>query len=237
MHAVSKFLCLAAAAQLVQGGLIRRQFIDHDKVVGFPETVPTGSVGDVYKAYQPLLKVENGCVPFPAVDEKGNLNAGLDITGSTNGACSSSPGQVYVRGGQSGDHYALMYSWYFPKDEASPKMGHRHDWEGVIVWIADPASTSADNILAVCPSGHGKWNCSTDGYSLQDTRPLIRYFSIWPVNHQCGLTDKVGGSQPLVAVESLPEVARQALETADFVKANVPFKEDNWTDNLQKATF
>lgn len=70
---LSKLLLLTAAlSQLVQGGLIRRESIDHDKVVGFPETVSSGAIGDVYKAYQPLLKVVNGCVPFPAVDAQGN---------------------------------------------------------------------------------------------------------------------------------------------------------------------
>ncbi|PIG88424.1 NPP1 domain protein [Aspergillus arachidicola] len=235
---LSKPLLLTAAlSQLVQGGLIRRESIDHDKVVGFPETVPSGAIGDVYKAYQPLLKVVNGCVPFPAVDAQGNTNGGLDTSGSNDGGCSKSDGQVYVRGGKSGDKYALMYSWYFPKDQAAPGMGHRHDWEGVIVWISDPAKTSADNILAVCPSGHGRWNCSTDGYTLQETHPLIKYYSVWPVNHQAGLTNETGGSQPLIAYESLPEPAKNALETVDFVKANVPFKEKNWAENLGKATF
>ncbi|KAB8070600.1 necrosis inducing protein [Aspergillus leporis] len=235
---VSRLLLLTAAfSQLVQGGLIRRAAIDHDKVVGFPETVPEGATGDVYKAYQPYLKVVNGCVPFPAVDAKGNTNAGLDIAGSNNGDCSKSSGQIYVRGGKSGDKYALMYSWYMPKDQAAPGMGHRHDWEGVIVWLSDPAKTSADNILAVCPSGHGKWDCSTDGYTLRETHSLIKYFSVWPVNHQCSLTDEIGGLQPLIAYESLLEVARNALETGDFGKGNVPFKEENWAENLRKATY
>lgn len=39
---------------------------------GFPQTVPSGTTGKVYLAYQPALYVENGCVPFPAVDSKGN---------------------------------------------------------------------------------------------------------------------------------------------------------------------
>lgn len=49
-----------------------RAAIDSDAVVGFPETVPSGTVGTVYEAYQPYLYVVNGCVPFPAVDASGN---------------------------------------------------------------------------------------------------------------------------------------------------------------------
>lgn len=49
-----------------------RAVIDSDAVVGFAETVPSGTVGTVYEAYKPFLKVVNGCVPFPAVDASGN---------------------------------------------------------------------------------------------------------------------------------------------------------------------
>jgi hypothetical protein len=40
--------------------------------VGFSETVPSGTTGEVYLAYKPHLYVQNGCVPFPAVDASGN---------------------------------------------------------------------------------------------------------------------------------------------------------------------
>lgn len=130
-----------------------------------------------------------------------------------------------------------MYSWYFPKDEPSTGLGHRHDWEGVIVWLLSSTSTSADNIVAVCPSAHGGWDCSTDGYTLSGTKPLIDYYSTWPVDHQCGLTSTVGGTQPLIAWESLPTVAQTALENTDFGDANVPFKNANFNSNLAKATF
>lgn len=170
-----------------------------------------------------------------------NNSGGLETTGPSNGDCSSSTGQVYVRSGKSNttntDAYALMYSWYFPKDNPSQALGHRHDWEGVIVWISDPSSTSSDNVVAVCPSGHGEWDCSTDEYTLKGSAPLIRYYNVWPVNHQCGLTDTQGGQQPLVAWESLPSVSRAALETTDFGSGNVPFKNANWEENLEKATY
>ncbi|TGO34144.1 hypothetical protein BHYA_0210g00010 [Botrytis hyacinthi] len=214
-----------------------RAVIDHDAVVGFPETVPSGTVGTVYETYQPYLKIVNGCVPFPAVDASGNTGGGLAPTGSENGDCSSSTGQVYVRGAQSGSYYGIMYSWYMPKDEPSNGLGHRHEWEGVIVWLSSSTATTAGNIVAVCPSAHGGWDCSTDGYSLSGTSPLIKYESIWPINHSMGLTSTVGGQQPMIAWESLPAAAQTALETTDFGSANVPFIPSAFANNLAAATF
>lgn len=68
MLALFAFLPLLAQASPV----LHRAVIDHDQVEGLPETVPSGTMGDLYKAYQPYLKVESGCVPFPAVDAEGN---------------------------------------------------------------------------------------------------------------------------------------------------------------------
>ncbi|KAJ5885532.1 hypothetical protein N7495_010042, partial [Penicillium taxi] len=214
-----------------------RGTVGSDDIVGFDETVPSGTTGDVYLAYQPHLKVVNGCVPFPAVDAEGDTNAGLATTGSSSGDCSSSTGQIYVRAATYSDYYGIMYAWYFPKDEPSSGLGHRHDWEGVIVWLSDSTETTADNVVAVCPSAHGGWDCSTDGFTLDGTSPLIEYYSIWPVDHQCGLTSTIGGTEPLIAWESLPTVAQDALNTTDFGSAIVPFIDAHFDTNLGDATF
>lgn len=70
------FLGLLATSQLSQAiprqKLSRRGIIDSDELVGLEQTVPSGTAGEVYLAYQPDLYVANGCVPFPAVDEDGN---------------------------------------------------------------------------------------------------------------------------------------------------------------------
>ncbi|QSZ31409.1 hypothetical protein DSL72_000974 [Monilinia vaccinii-corymbosi] len=228
---------LASTAAAAPSQLESRSVIAHDKVVGFPPQVPGGTVGSVYLAYKPYLKVVNGCVPYPAVDAAGNTSGGLKPEGTSDSGCSSSTGQVYVRGGQYGSHYAVMYSWYFPKDEPSSKIGHRHDWEGVIVWLKDGTSTNAANIAAVCPSAHGGWDCSTNAYSLAGTSPLIQYMSTWPLDHSLSLTNVKGGQQPLIAWESLTSEARSALQNTDFGAGNVPFKEGNFASNLAKATF
>ncbi|CAK7233695.1 hypothetical protein SBRCBS47491_008698 [Sporothrix bragantina] len=217
--------------------LSKRGTIGSDDIVGFSQTVPSGETGDVYLAYQPFLYVVNGCVPFPAVDAEGDTNAGLQTTGASNGDCSSSTGQIYVRGAAYGDYYALMYAWYMPKDEPSDGLGHRHDWEGAIVWLSSNTGTDADNILAVCPSQHGSWVCSTDSYSLSGTQPLIKYESYWPLDHACYQTTTVGGTQPLIAWESLPTVAQEALTTTDFGSAIVPFIDAHFDTNLAAATF
>lgn len=63
---------IAAAAAVTASPIERRAPIDSDKVVGFAETVPSGTTGSVYLAYKPYLKVVNGCVPFPAVNAAGD---------------------------------------------------------------------------------------------------------------------------------------------------------------------
>ncbi|KAE9974365.1 hypothetical protein EG327_008796 [Venturia inaequalis] len=231
------FASLAATISVQAGPIEKRGTVGNDVIVGLAAAVPSGSVGTVYTTYQPYLKIANGCVPFPGVDASGNTNGGLAPSGSSNGGCSSSTGQIYVRGATSGSYYGLMYSWYMPKDEPSDGLGHRHEWEGVIIWLSSATSTTAANIVAVCPSAHGAWDCTTTGFTLSGTGPLIKYQSIWPVNHQMFQTTTKGGKQPLVAWESMSTAVRSALESADFGSATVPFKESTFAENLAKATF
>jgi hypothetical protein len=63
------FSSVASAAPLSPE---RRAVINHDAVVGFPQTVPSGVAGTLYLKYKPYLKVFNGCVPFPAVNSNGD---------------------------------------------------------------------------------------------------------------------------------------------------------------------
>ncbi|CAG8961310.1 hypothetical protein HYFRA_00013771 [Hymenoscyphus fraxineus] len=235
---ISQFLLVAASVVNANplSFLFRRGTVPNNQIVGLPESVPSGTLGQVYEAYQPFLDVINGCVPFPAVDASGNTNAGLDLSGGDDEGCSSSTGQIYARATAYNNMYAIMYSWYMPKDSPSRGLGHQHDWEGVVVWLSSGTSTDAGNILAVCPSAHGDWNCSRN-FRLSGTGPLISYFSIWPVNHQMGMAIDVGGQQPLVAWESLSSAQQSALQNTDFGSATVPFRDANFMQNLAAATF
>ncbi|RSL97620.1 hypothetical protein CDV31_012946 [Fusarium ambrosium] len=225
---------LAVCASAVSGSpLEKRSVIDHDAVVGFSEAVPSGTAGSLYLKYKPFLKVFNGCVPFPAVDASGNTGGGLATSGSSNGGCSKSTGQVYVRGKEYNGRYAIMYSWYFPKDSPSSGLGHRHDWENLVIWLSSQ-STSA-SVVAMSVSQHSGYETRTSG-TFSGNSPLAGYTASWPVNHHIVFTSEQGGQQPLIAWESLTDAARTALTNTDFGDANVPFKDGNFDNNLGKAS-
>ncbi|CAG5161392.1 uncharacterized protein ALTATR162_LOCUS6019 [Alternaria atra] len=226
---------LLAAASVVLASPVNlqsRAVINHDAVVGFRETVPSGIVGQLMLKYKPYLKVENGCVPFPAVNAAGDTGGGLATSGDPSGLCSSSPGQVYARAGTHNGAYAIMYSWYMPKDSPSPGLGHRHDWENIVVWLSAQSATAT--LRGVAISAHGDYQKVTRP-NLDGTRPLIGYRSIFPVNHQLISTSTKGGEQPVIAWDSMPAAAKRAIENTDFVDATPSFRDSNFESYLAEA--
>ncbi|KAF1979004.1 necrosis-and ethylene-inducing protein-like protein 1 precursor [Bimuria novae-zelandiae CBS 107.79] len=223
---------LAASTAAAPTGLSKRAVIAHDAVQGFGQAVPSGITGDLMLKYKPFLKVFNGCVPFPAVDAAGNTGGGLNPTGGSNTDCSSSTGQVYARAAAYNGAYAIMYSWYMPKDSPSTGLGHRHDWENIVVWLS-AASTSA-TIRGVAISAHGDYQKTTTP-DLDGTRPKIGYISYFPVNHQLISTGDKGGEQPLIAWESMTDAARSAIDNTDFGAATPSFRDNDFTTYLADA--
>lgn len=142
---------------------------------------------------------------FPKLNTR---SAGLQTTGSSSSGCSSSPGQVYARAGTYNGAYGIMYSWYMPKDSPSNGLGHRHDWENIVVWLSSASTTAT--VRGVAISAHGEYQKETSP-PFSGTRPKIGYRSIWPVNHQLISTSDQGGSQPLIAWESMTPAARSAI--------------------------
>lgn len=66
-------LAITTLVAVVSGAAIeRRGTVASDQIVGLPQTIPSGTTGQLYTAYQPLLYVANGCVPFPGVDASGD---------------------------------------------------------------------------------------------------------------------------------------------------------------------
>lgn len=63
---------ITAIVSVASGAALKTR-LAHDKVVEFPETVPSGLRGELYKRYHPFLEVHDGCIPFPAFDKDGNI--------------------------------------------------------------------------------------------------------------------------------------------------------------------
>jgi hypothetical protein len=140
-------------------------------------------------------------------------SGGLAPTGSPSGDCSSSTGQIYARATTYEAYYAIMYAWYMPKDSPISGIGHRHDWEGIVVWLSSESSSAS--LVGVAASAHGDWDFKANP-ALSGTSPLIEYISYFPLDHQLAFTSTVGGKQPLIAWESLPVVAQLALANTDW---------------------
>ena len=102
-----------------------------------------------------------------------------------------------------------MYSWYMPKDSPSSGLGHRHDWENIVVWLS--AQSTSATVTGVAISAHGEYQKESSP-SFQGTSPKIGYISYFPVNHQLIATNDLGGQQPLIAWESMTAAARTAIE-------------------------
>ncbi|POM64123.1 Necrosis inducing-like protein NPP1 type [Phytophthora palmivora] len=209
--------------------------IDHDQVVPFaqPEAVTISQKAAV--KFKPQIHITNGCHPYPAVNEAGETSGGLKPTGAPSSSCKGSGwgSQVYGRSTWYSGKWAIMYSWYFPKDSPSTGLGHRHDWEHVVVWIDNP-DVENPTILAACPSAHSGYSKyvppssdSVDGNSVK-----VNYESHWPINHALDTTSKSGDSQDLIMWDQLSDAARYALNTTDFGKANVPMNDGNFLTKL-----
>ena len=115
------------------------QQVPHNSIKYIPENVRAGVEGNAIRRYEPYLHIASGCQSYPAVSITGQVGGGLDNTGSSSGGCNDpSNGQTYARGGWYQGRYAIMYAFYFPKDQIADgpaNGGHRHDWENVVIWI------------------------------------------------------------------------------------------------------
>ena len=101
------------------------------------------------------------------------------------------------------------------------------------MWLS--SDTASATLIGVAASQHGDYVTSTTPSVSGPGGPRIKYESIWPVNHSLWFTNTVGGQQPLIAWESLPAAARNALQTTDFGDATVSFRDGDFENNLVKA--
>ena len=130
-----------------------------------------------------------------------------------------------------------MYAWYWPKDQPAAGNvvgGHRHDWESVVVWLDNPDSANP-RILGAAASAHGKYS-STTSPKIQGNNVKVEYFVSFPSNHATQFTDTVGRTYWINDWDTMPNAAKDALAPPGlFRSANVPFRNDNFAGNLDKA--
>lgn len=127
-----------------------------------------------------------------------------------------------------------MYSWYMPKDMPTDGVStgaHRHDWENVVVFVD---SVAGGNLVSAAASGHGDYK-KTDNPQRDGDRLLVEYFTNFPTNHELQFKSTKGRDLALVDWDAIPQAARDGLSSADFGKATVPFKDDTFDGNLDKA--
>ncbi|EGZ16305.1 necrosis inducing-like protein NPP1 type [Phytophthora sojae] len=219
--------------------LVSGAVIDHDTVVPFAQPTPTTTLQTLAVKFKPQIYIANGCHPYPAVDEDGNTSGGLKPTGSeSSGYTGSSLGsQIYGRAVEYEGVYAFMYSWYMPKDETLPGLGHRHDWEACVVWLD---SLDDPSIVALSASYHSTYLTyyPPDSDYLDGNSAKIEYSTSWVIlDHSLSATSTAGETQDLIMWDQLTDAARTALEDTDFGSANVPFKEANFATKVAKAYY
>lgn len=135
---------------------------------------------------------------------------------------------------QHGDRYAIMYAWYFPKDQPNDGVSagaHRHDWESVVVWLDNATD---QNMIGAAASGHGGFKTTTTPQKDGD-RVMAEYFTNFPTNHELQFKTSPGKTYPVLDWDAMTDAARTALQDTDFGNANVPFKNGNLEANLDKA--
>ena len=168
--------------------------IDHDKVVGFREVNPT-TVTQKRRKISALFESMAWMCTIPSCRCCWKHKQRVKTSGSHNGGCSSNIGQVYSRSDWYNGSWAIMYAWYFPKDNPSPGFGHRHDWESIVVWIDNPAVANP-RVQSIAYSGHGQYKkVAPSAASILGTNPLVGYDSNWPLNHELNVSGNVSGKE------------------------------------------
>ncbi|KAF1789115.1 Necrosis inducing protein [Phytophthora cactorum] len=212
--------------------------IGHNAVKPFPQPEPVTISEKAGVKFKPQIQIRTGCEPYPAVNEFGETGGGLKPTGKSRGKCGGSGygSQVYGRSTWFKGVWAIVYSWYFPKDSPSSGMGHRHDWEHAIVFIDNP-DVANPKIIGCSVSSHSGYekHAPCPPWAIDGTSLKVRYKHAWPKNHDLATTGDAGKFQDLIMWDQLTDDARRALNSVSFGSANTPFKDGIFQKKLENA--
>ena len=200
----------------------------------------SGSANADQVAFLPFLEVVDGCQPYSAVQDDGSYSGGLKNSGSEAGACKDDrSGQAVVRTRcDAAGVCAHLYALYFPKDQgmlgsvATPGLGHRHEWENVVVWVEERV------VVAVSFSQHGGYEVrEPDEIVMRGTSVSAEYGTGGGLTHSFRPGRGVGSAMPSpVSWESITFAARRTLNSPEiFDAADFQARDDNFDTNLAKA--
>ena len=197
------------------------------------------------KNFEPVYDYDtDSCYPAAAIDPSGNLNGGLKPTGPITGECRSGHlghANTYSRAKCNNGWCGIIYASYFEKDEASPGIGHRHDWECMVVWVEQGADTPS----YLSASRHGGFST----HPIADVPMSGR--QVMAVYHKDGASThafrfaKWGETaendtgawhqENLLTWDNLAPSLRTALNGSDWGNANLPLQDSKFDDTLNKA--
>ncbi|KAI0392893.1 NPP1-domain-containing protein [Xylariaceae sp. FL0594] len=174
-------LALTANAARAPSGF--QMLVKRDPPAALPACAP-----DNDKKYQPAMDFDkDGCYNSPAVDGSGNLAGGLPCGGAKNGHCRDESdldnNNVYSRQRCNNGWCGYLYGYYFEKDQSidgSCGVGHKNDWEHIVVWVKD----GEDMPAYVAVSQHKGWEVrGRDDVRWQDTHPKVVYHQDGGLTH------------------------------------------------------
>ncbi|RKN05735.1 NPP1 family protein [Streptomyces radicis] len=212
-----------------------------------PQALPANASG-LEQTFQPAYDYDgDGCYPTPAIGADGTIAPGLALGGDVNGQCRDQwdldNTNGYAREKCNNGWCAIIYGLYFEKDQATlgpGAIGHRHDWEHVVVWVRN------DEVQYVATSAHGGFDIHPRSSVLFDgTHPKIVYHKDGLSTHAFRLAN--GNDEPpenhygswqfpdLVGWNGFPSDYRDRLSQADFGSAVLGLKDDTLGSHLERA--
>ncbi len=207
--------------------------------------------------YMPLFDYDSdSCFPAAAVNSSGQLNGGLNPSGSLTGGCRTNhlgKANTYSQGWCKNGWCAYVYALYFEKDQCDPtgitECGHRHDWESVVVF----QKQGEESPRFLSASRHGGYSTHpinevpmgrVSGDASANNRVEIVYHKDGPSTHafrfaKWGESPVVWGNgswdrPALVTMENMDKTPRDQLWNSTWGSANFPLT-GNLQSNINKA--
>lgn len=140
----------------------------------------------------------DGCYNSPAIDGSGTLATGLDCGGAKNGHCRDlsdlQNNNVYSRSRCNKGWCGFLYGYYFEKDQTvdgSCGVGHKNDWEHIVVWVRDGDETPS----YVAVSQHKGWDVkAASDVRFENTHPKVVYHQEGGLTHDFRFADEADDS-------------------------------------------